>query len=242
MTSESVLDSATSLAGRLAPGDLDATLAQITAAAVELIPDVAYASISVRDDDRIQTVCATDPLVDALDAQQYALREGPCYSAATDTAQVIAPDLADDPRFTRYGPAAVAAGCRAQAAFRLYDRRRTQAALNLYSTRAGAFEDLTTTAALFRSQAAVALAYAHEISNLQEALATRTTIGKAVGLVMERYQLNDERAFAFLTRLSQHRNVKLRVVAEELVADVAAGTASALGDQQPAEGNRTRAS
>ena len=37
---------------------------------------------------------------------------------------------------------------------------------------------------------------------------------------MERYELSDERAFAFLTRLSQHRNVKLGLVAAEIVADV----------------------
>ena len=37
---------------------------------------------------------------------------------------------------------------------------------------------------------------------------------------MERYELNDERAFAFLTRLSQARNVKLRLIAAEIVADV----------------------
>ena len=224
MTPESLLDSTASLAGRLAPGDLDATLSQVTAAAVELIPDVAYASISLRGDDRIRTVSATDPLVEALDAQQYALREGPCYAAATDTAHVVAPDLANDARFTRYGPVAAAAGCTSQAAFRLFDRGRTQAALNLYSTRTGAFEDLGSTTALFRSEAAIALAYAHGISNLQEALETRTTIGKAVGLVMERYQLDDVRAFAFLTRLSQHRNVKLRLVAEELVAGAADGS------------------
>ena len=46
---------------------------------------------------------------------------------------------------------------------------------------------------------------------------TRTLIGEAVGLVMERFSLNDERAFAFLKRLSSHRNVKIRVLAEEFV-------------------------
>ena len=34
---------------------------------------------------------------------------------------------------------------------------------------------------------------------------------------MERYQLSDERAFAFLARLSQDRSVKLRKVAEEVI-------------------------
>jgi AmiR/NasT family two-component response regulator len=32
---------------------------------------------------------------------------------------------------------------------------------------------------------------------------------------MERYQLSEDRAFAFLARLSQDRNVKLREIARE---------------------------
>jgi AmiR/NasT family two-component response regulator len=35
---------------------------------------------------------------------------------------------------------------------------------------------------------------------------------------MERYKLTDQRAFAFLTRLSQDGNIKLRLVAEEIIA------------------------
>ena len=35
---------------------------------------------------------------------------------------------------------------------------------------------------------------------------------------MERYHLSEDRAFAFLTRLSQNRNVKLRDLALELIA------------------------
>ncbi|MFC5262056.1 ANTAR domain-containing protein [Kribbella qitaiheensis] len=56
--------------------------------------------------------------------------------------------------------------------------------------------------------------------NLQEALKTRRTIGQAIGIVMERYQLSDARSFAFLTRLSQHRNVRLNKIAQELVNTV----------------------
>jgi AmiR/NasT family two-component response regulator len=64
----------------------------------------------------------------------------------------------------------------------------------------------------------MAIDYAREIHNLQEAVRTRTTIGTAIGIVMERYRLSDDRAFAFLTRLSQDGNVKLRLVAERLIA------------------------
>jgi GAF domain-containing protein len=222
MTSKSLLETASDLARRLGPGDLDATLGQITEAAVELIPDVVFASITVRyDDGRIETGHATDDSLIALDEKQYVLREGPCYDAATDSAYVAVPDLESDERFPHYGPAAVAAGVRAQAAFRLFERNGTQGALNLYSPNKGAFESLDDVAVLFRSQAGTAIAYAHQISSLNEALETRTTIGKAMGIVMERYQLDDERAFAFLTRLSQNRNIKLRLIAEELVSQLA---------------------
>jgi AmiR/NasT family two-component response regulator len=65
----------------------------------------------------------------------------------------------------------------------------------------------------------VALDYAREIANLREAMRTRQLIGRAVGIAMERYQLTEERAFAFLARVSQTRNVKLHTVADEIVAE-----------------------
>jgi AmiR/NasT family two-component response regulator len=83
----------------------------------------------------------------------------------------------------------------------------------------GSFTDMSLLGQLFAHQAAVALDYAREIDNLQEAMRTRQLIGRAVGIAMERYQLNEERAFAFLARVSQTRNVKLRAVAEEVVAE-----------------------
>lgn len=217
-----LIGSAQELSKFLEPGDLDSTLSRITSAAVELIPQVAYASITVRHgDERLETVTTTDETLKELDARQYALREGPCYDAATDRGYVVSSDLAEDPRFTNYGPFAVELGIRSQAAFRLFERNGVQGALNVYAGEPGAFDDLRPLSGLFQSQAAVAIAYAYEVSTLSEAVRTRTTIGEAMGIVMERYQLNDERAFAFLTRLSQHRNIKLRLIAEEIVAEAA---------------------
>lgn len=46
---------------------------------------------------------------------------------------------------------------------------------------------------------------------------TRKVIGQAVGTVMERYQLDEDRALMYLAQVSQHSNVKLRDVAAELV-------------------------
>jgi GAF domain-containing protein len=219
MEEERLVQTARQLSKTLTPGDLDHTLSRITAAAVEVLPDVEYASITIMHaDGRLETVAPTDDLLWGIDAAQYELREGPCYEAASDTVHVTAPDLATDRRFPRYAAVAVEAGIRAQAGVRLFDAPKSQGALNLYAHSVGAFEDLGSLGKLFTHQSAMAIEYAQEIHNLKEAIHTRGIIGQAVGIVMERYKLTDQRAFAFLTRLSQHGNVKLRRVAEQLVA------------------------
>ena len=50
------------------------------------------------------------------------------------------------------------------------------------------------------------------------ALSSRKTIGQAIGIVMERYSINEDRAFQFLVRASRTSNVKVREVAAEIVS------------------------
>jgi hypothetical protein len=219
MENNRLVDVAQRLSRTLTPGDLDHTLTRITAAAVEVLPEVSWASITIRHaDGSLETAAPTDEMLCEVDAQQYQLQQGPCYEAAVNTAHVTAPYLADDERFPEYSKVAVAAGIQAQAGIRLFDTPKSQGALNLYADRPGAFEDLGSIGELFAHQSAMAIEYAQEVHNLQEAMRTRKTIGQAIGIVMERYELNEQRAFAFLTRLSQQQNVKLRLVAQEFVA------------------------
>ena len=214
-----LLETMRTLSKSLTPGDLDHTLSRITQAAVEVLPSVDFASMTIlHADGHLETSAPTDDLIWGLDAAQYELREGPCYEAAADTVHVASPVLADDPRFPRYAAIALAAGINAQAGIRLFDAPKSRGALNLYARESGSFADLGALGALFQHQSAVAIAYARQIENLQEAVRTRGMIGQAVGIVMERYQLTDDRAFAFLTRLSQHGNVKLRTLAEQIVS------------------------
>ncbi len=207
------------LRATLPPAELDQTLAKITAAAVEALPDVRFASITVKHaDDRLETVAPTADLLKPLDAAQYELREGPCYYAAVRSVHVASPDLAADQRFPKYATVAVAAGIHAQAGLQLFDGKKSQGALNLYSEDVGAFADFGAVGELFAHQAAMALDYAREIDNLRQAVHSRGVVGQAVGILMERLRLDDARAFAFLVRLSQQENVKVRVLAEDLVA------------------------
>jgi hypothetical protein len=215
---DKILEASRRLSAALTPADLDETLTRVTAAAVEVLPDVSYSSITVKHrDGRLETVAPTDDMLCEIDAAQYELQEGPCYEAAADTVHVVSSDLRSDTRFPRYAPIAVSAGIRAQAGIRLFETRGSNGALNIYSERAGAFDDLEVLSQLFAHQSAMALDYARQISNLEQAAESRRLVGQAVGIVMERFNLDEARAFGFLTRLSQDNNVKLRLVAERLL-------------------------
>lgn len=63
----------------------------------------------------------------------------------------------------------------------------------------------------------VALAEARNVTHLEIAITARTVIGRAEGILMERFDLSATQAFAVLRRVSQHRNVKLNRVAADLV-------------------------
>lgn len=213
-----ILFASQALLQRLSPGDLDATLQSITRAAVEVLPQVQYASITMRHrDGSIDSYAVTDDVVANLDEQQYQLQEGPCYDATTEHPYIFVGDLGRDERYPNYGPVARRAGIRSQAGIPLFENNRTGGRLNLYSKQVGALDHVETVSRLFSHQAAVALSYSIEIKTLNDAVQTRTRIGEAVGIVMERYGVPEQRAFAFLTRLSQRRNVKVRYIADEMI-------------------------
>jgi AmiR/NasT family two-component response regulator len=63
------------------------------------------------------------------------------------------------------------------------------------------------------------VALEQEVDGLKVALGTRTIIGKALGVIMEREGVNETEAFEMLKRMSQHTNVKLRDVAVRVAKD-----------------------
>jgi AmiR/NasT family two-component response regulator len=52
---------------------------------------------------------------------------------------------------------------------------------------------------------------------MAEAVDARKLVGQAMGILMERFDLDADRAFAVLQRYSQNGNVKLRDVAQQLI-------------------------
>jgi GAF domain-containing protein len=200
--------------------DLPTTLNTTVQAARLALPAIDHVGISITyRDGRVETVAATDQLVWDLDQLQYEFHEGPCLDAIQMSGIVEVNNLlAHQSRWPRFVPPAVAMGLRAQMGLPLYVDDKTLGGLNLYSTESDRIDPrLREAAELFATHAALAMGHVRREENLNAALHTRKVIGQAIGIVMERYELDEHRAFQYLTQVSQHSNVKLRDVAVELV-------------------------
>jgi hypothetical protein len=57
-----------------------------------------------------------------------------------------------------------------------------------------------------------------EIAQLRDALTRRQQIGVAVGLLAQRFAISPERAWSLLVRLSQNGHVKVREIADAVIA------------------------
>lgn len=90
----------------------------------------------------------------------------------------------------------------------------------MYSQSRDAFDDDAREEGLaIAAQVAIAVAAAQQVQHLHTAVDSRTVTGQATGILMERFDLEPHRAFSVLVRLSSQRNVKLRELAAEIVAN-----------------------
>ncbi|MFY0408881.1 GAF and ANTAR domain-containing protein [Solicola sp. PLA-1-18] len=176
------------------------------------------AGITLIRDGRLETVAATSPAVRSADEAQHELGEGPCVEAATESRTVWSGDLGTDDRWPTWGPRAVELGFVSVLATEMHAGGRRVGALNLYRATSGPFDPEDASLAQdFAQHSAVALSHLLRIDHLEVALSTRTLIGQAQGILMERHGVDAERAFSILRRYSQDENVKLRDVAQRLV-------------------------
>jgi hypothetical protein len=195
------------------------TLLEVVRAAVELVPGCDAGSISVvLGRRRVHSEAASDDLPRTVDALQEGLGEGPCLDAAYEHETVRVPDMAHEPRWPRFSAAAAEAGALGMMSFQLYVSGDNLGALNLFARQAFAFDDESEhIGLLFAAHAAVAYSAAQQKAGLARTVVTRQLIGQAQGILMERHKVTPETAFAMLVRVSQHRNEKLRSIAERLV-------------------------
>ncbi|MFF4364293.1 GAF and ANTAR domain-containing protein [Streptomyces sp. NPDC001604] len=211
----------------LAQDSVQGTLDEITSSAVRLVEGCDAAGILAIRKGRAVTLSSCGEMVEASDRLQGELAEGPCFDLArrakgADGERVfrIADLTGPQPTWPRFAAAARDLGIGSMTGVLLYTLDEDFGALNLYSRRPGAFgKDIETAGWLLASHAAVALADARTIDQLEDAMKTRHAIGEAMGILMERHKLSEDDAFDVLRRISQHHNIKLRDVAQRVRAD-----------------------
>nr|WP_308405343.1 GAF and ANTAR domain-containing protein [Streptomyces sp. B93] len=205
----------------LAQDSVQATLDKVAAAAVELVDGCDAAGILAVRKGRAVTLAACGDMVRESDRLQGELGEGPCFDLARHKGSERAYPIADlsqpQPGWERFASGARELGIGSMTGILLYADNEDFGALNLYAHRPGTFgKDIETAVWLLASHAAVALADARTIDQLEHAMDTRHAIGEAMGILMERHRLSEDDAFQVLRSISQHHNVKLRDVAQRV--------------------------
>jgi GAF domain-containing protein len=167
---------------------------------------------------QIETPAATSSRVDEAHQLQVTFDEGPCLDAINGRATYRSDDVGQDLRWPKWGPAAAGIGIRSALGVRLATSTRGYGSLDVYSERASAFTRTDVEVAeLLAAHATAAFAAADRAEGLQTALDSRTTIGQAQGILMEKFKIGSDAAFQFLRRISQHENRRLATVAEAIV-------------------------
>lgn len=209
------------------PTDSAAVMELIVSAVRGTIPGAEDATITlVQGRRRVTSAAATGEGARRFDDLQQECGEGPCLDAMYEQVTVRVDDLAGDPRWPGLARRATAElGVASMLCIQLYVRESDLGALNLMARRPEAFTDESERVGLlFASHAAIALADARDLNHVTTALANRDVIGQAKGILMERYKITPDMAFALLAKISQETNRKLVDVAGELTATGALGS------------------
>ena len=179
----------------------------------------AYAGvIVVHEGTRVETVAATHPVVAHLDTVQLETGQGPDLEIIADRHGVRIDDVRTDDRWPDWAREVEARGVRSMLGTRLYTTRSTIGSLNFYDPEPGRFDQQDADVAhLLARHAGVALETARDAEHLWHAIDARNLVGQAQGILMERFGVSGDQAFAVLRRYSQDNNIKLHLVAEQLV-------------------------
>jgi hypothetical protein len=146
----------------------------------------------IRANGRLETVAASDDVVEESDQLQDELDEGPGRDSSWHRETLLSSDVAADARWPRWAAKVADLGIASVLAVELTSvEDRRIGAINIHWTRCREFTtDDVAFANIFARHAALALAQSMNEAGLNTALDTRKLIGQAQGILMERYNLD----------------------------------------------------
>jgi GAF domain-containing protein len=184
--------------------------------------------ITLKRDGEVSTVAATSTLASHADEIQYGRGQGPCLHALRTGEVVHIPDLASDERWNDYRIHALAQGVRSSLSLPLFVSGKPVGALNIYTDIVHEFAPAEIERVrAFADQASFALTLVMRHSEqviledqLRGAIESRALIDQALGIIMGQRRCTAGEAWDVLRKASQDRNIKLTVVAAELIAAI----------------------
>jgi GAF domain-containing protein len=212
--------------------DLPDILAEITGIATKAIPGAEATSITLVRDDRGFTAAHDGQLALDADELQYARGYGPCLDAGRTGLLMHVRDMTTEERWPDYAAAVVSKGVISSLSVPLPFQGATIGALNVYAKHPDAFdetsEQIGTEVASF---VAVAVANAESYATtadlahqMQQAMASRSVIDMAKGILMAQNRCTPDEAFTMLSHASQRSNRKLRDIAAAIVQTQSGGS------------------
>ena len=204
---------------------VETSLGLLSSLARETVPGSTGAGVSILDERRRRSAGSTDARVRQADSLQYELDEGPCLAAAAGRELVRIDDLADDPRWPRWGAAVAPLGLRAAMSAPLVAGDGSMGAIKVYAEQPRTFdshsEQLLT---LFSAQAAILVAnvQTHERAKrlsegMRQAFRGRDAVSVAKGILMGQKSIDEDTAFAMLMARSEQDGVPLEQTARGIV-------------------------
>lgn len=208
--------------------DLTSLLEQIAALAADTVDADTSVGLTLIREGQPTTVACSDERAEPLDEAQYSNGDGPCLSSARTGEVVRVEDVSTDDRWLEYHARAAEMGLRKSLSLPLDLRDGTVGALNVYQFDGHQLDD--DELAMLRefcdeASRAVNLGLHHdrlsqENAHLHTAMGTRRIIDQAIGIVMAQNRCAADEAFDVLRRASMNRNLKISLLAVEMIRNV----------------------
>ncbi|MEV0798267.1 GAF and ANTAR domain-containing protein [Kribbella sp. NPDC050281] len=197
---------------------VDETVESVVRSAVLAVRGDAAGLVLSHRGGRLEVAAVTDPVVETIYRRQLETGEDPMLAAAAAGRPLHVPDVMTDPRWPQLSEVLSELGLRSVIHVPMLLGGRGAGILSVYAALPNAFsaDDVAVTHILAR-HASVAVATARRQENLAQAIDARKLVGQAMGILMERYGLDGDRAFEVLKRYSQDNRTKLRDVAQHLI-------------------------
>jgi GAF domain-containing protein len=205
---------------------LDEFLEQLAVLAADVVEGDSECGITLIREGQPVTVAASGERTAKLDEIQYGNGDGPCLHAARTGEVVLVNDLSTDTRWPAYRDQVEGQGLHSTVALPLELGDDERGALNFYvfERRHRFTKGELRVLSQFSAEAtrALDLALRHDeqsrqTGHLHAAMATRRVIDQALGIVMAQNRCSSDEAFRILRRASNNRNLKMQLLAEDLI-------------------------